>query len=393
MKVFVVSLSLVFSLTGLYRINSAEATVQCHQLFLLKDVQRAWAIGEPRNAFPLDKWMQNLRKSRRLVYESKTDWQPGTEFLASNEGDWHLTPFDHKAADFMIAFGTNSAWEIAVDKKVKDLVIADWSPYPLLTHALLIAPLVRISSSARDLVLLLGGYLPEHVSQDKPFDQILEIVSDQRLHYLDPRRIEALLKHFSSRPEIKDEELEFLQHYFWSRSMFSEPLNNPMPSLRHPMFANIPYFFGHRYRQIPRSTVEQLSVLHNPENFKSLKRLFDENRISYALAEITNLNFYQSLRAQYPKSSSMVLSVTNIFDMDYAGLSFRGFQTLLKSLIPVFSVSPKKPLVVFRTANSSPPHKFYRYELQEEKDVPAQEPAGDVSIPEWLKKLGVALRH
>lgn len=323
----------------------------------------------PRSTF---EWLARLRASGRLTYEGRHYSLNGTEFLASNEGDWHRTPFDWKPTEVLVAFGTNSAWEIAANKQAKTLVLADWSPLPLFAHAYLIEPLLRISTTPQQLMLHLAGLDPAGV-RSLDSSSLAAILAGR--FEMRPEAIGRFLTYLSEKKEINDEELEFFSQYYRSRDMrakfmrmFGED-SSPFRELRDPGFANFNLFFELRYNETPPGMLA-MSVMHNQKHFDYIRGLYLNRHVEYVLSAVNDLAMYQSVQNQHPNAQSWTLSLTNIFDMDYNGLTFQELKNLLSGVIGVAGISPSKSLTVFRTTNFRPPHGFYRYDIKTASDVP-----------------------
>lgn len=82
-------------------------------------------------------------------------------FPASNEIDWLGHNWDDtwntKPAPMVIAFGTNSGWDVAVRLKAKEMVMVDWMLIPLECQEYLLRPLLAISKSRAEFLSNLAG--------------------------------------------------------------------------------------------------------------------------------------------------------------------------------------------------------------------------------------------
>ncbi|NCN40032.1 hypothetical protein GW916_02155 [bacterium] len=332
---------------------------------------RAQTVAKPLAALSLQKWQEKLQASGRMAYQGNTDWSAGSEFLFSNESDWNKTPFDGRHADLMIAFGTNSFWELAVDKSVDKVVLADWSPLPLLAHAYIVAPLMRISRTAPEFISLLSGEIPSEAIPGTPenVSHTLEKHSNPADFILEPHQVTQLLQYLSSHREIRIDELQFLAHFFWSRTSEKDLQNTPLKGVRADIFLFFQGGYWKRYKDIPASELHR-SALHNQAHFKKLRELFLKDKVEYAMTEVADPNFYNTLKLSHPKAKDWAVSVTNIFEMDYNGHTFDTLRDFMKNLISSIGASESHPLTVFRTTNYRVPHRFYRYDLTSERDVP-----------------------
>ena len=360
----------------------------CEGLFkpqIVDASRRLHAVNGKTPNLSASQWINRLQQTSRqtgqLIYLGKHRYDSRGAFIASNEFDWHRTPFDGKPTDLLIGFGTNSAWEIAINKRAKTMIVADWSPEPVLAHAYVLAPLIRISESPRELILHLAGRRPSETA----LTNIPALLHRYSQSYLMSReQIHTFLEYLATRNEIRDEELEFLSAFFYSRmsatsfmqspsrqpSWIGRPVyQGPFAGLRDPGFADISLFMALRYQEVPSKMISH-SVLHNPENYAKLRRVFLENRVHYAMAEIADRGFYQAVHARYPSAASWTVSATNIFDMPYAGHSFQSMQRYLANLIEDAGISTGKLLTVFRTTGFAPPHGFYRYDIMSPFNIP-----------------------
>jgi hypothetical protein len=332
------------------------------------DFQRRAIIAPPQGYIPYSYWMQELRTSGDVIFSGKHGWVPGSDFLSSNEGDWYNTPFDNKPTDLMIAFGTNSFWEIAVNKKAKNVILGDWSPLPLLAHAFVISPLIRISATPVDFIRYLDGQAPNGTPGD--IKQTLYRANMSPELIISQQRVQTLLEDLAAKSEISDVELYFLSQYFWSRTSDQALSASPFRGVRSASFMHLAGFLGYRYAEASEDQLKK-SVLHNPFLFTELKKIFTEKRIKYAWTEIANPEFYRKVKATYPDAKDWTVSATNIFDMNYNNHNYETFKRYLESLISIAGITEIKPLTVFRTTSGAPPHGFYRYDVKNVSDIPA----------------------
>jgi hypothetical protein len=326
-----------------------------------------------------------LKNDGKMIYWGRHQFLPGTEFMASNEFDWLATPFDHKQSDVLVAFGTNSAWEIAVDKNVKSVYLGDWSPYPLMMSAYVVSPLIKLAKNPKEFVVLLSGRIPTKELTSKSLADVFRDSTDYSLNG-GMQKVPAtneFLSYLSRQESISDFELKFLTSYFQGLNGFNHGYNSvgPFEGIRHANFAKILGFFDYRYnpantqaahQQVkPTTTLEQSSVFSSQANFEKLRALFVEDRIHYGLTSVTDMEFYKSIQ-KIEGQKSYALSLTNIFDCgSYNGLTEADLQKLLLGTMNMFSASTQNPLVVFRTTNGQPPHGYLRYDLKESWQVNA----------------------
>lgn len=394
MRQFILLISIVSGLS--FSENFALAAPSCKQLFKdQKDLVKRFKIIEQDHHWSLSELLFQFKKDGKLFYRGKHSFEPGTDFLASNEYDWLSTPFDHKPSDVLIAFGTNSAWEIAANKNVKSLYLADWSPYPLLSSAYIISPLIRIAKTPQELIILLSGRIPSKELLDRSLDELFE-TSRYYVNGDSPEKInqtKAFLEYLA-RQNISDFELQFLTSYFYGLAGKKVEKNKlgPFENLRHASFARLLNFYDQRYspgvaaihneKPSVETELEQVSVFSSQKNFDKLKYLFDNDRVHYGLTEITDTNFYQTIQQKEKANGyqKYTLSITNIFDCgEYNGLTFFDLQNYLKNTMSIFGANEVNPLVVFRTTNVQPPHGFYRYDLTSPMQI--QQIQSDNALP------------
>ncbi|MEN0058628.1 MAG: hypothetical protein AAGB31_07320 [Bdellovibrio sp.] len=341
-------------------------------------IKERLSLVDTTPSLPLSRMLDQMKADGRLLYQGTHQYKPGTEFLASNEFDWLATPFDNQSADVLIAFGTNSAWEIAVNKNVKRLYLADWSPYPLLTSAYLITPLIRIAKTPHHFITLLSGRVPNKNLEQMPLDDLF-LEARQYTTKSSPdktKNTRAFLQYLASQ-KISDFELEFLTSYFWAlnQSPTQSQSFGPFQNIRSSSFARILNFYDQRYSPSAVSLQNSVdsaldllarhSVFSSQTNFAKLRTLFVNGNVQYAMTSITDLNLYQNILLKEKKrgSQSYALSITNIFDCDYAGLSETALFNYMFEMRQLFS-TPDNPLIVFRTIHTQPPHLFHRYVLE-----------------------------
>jgi len=368
-------------LAGLARpAYSLGAAPSCESVFVSKsspDISKRLKIIEAPKSFQLSELLLQLKKDRKLVYEGDHKYEPGTEFLASNEFDWLSTPFDHKPADVLVAFGTNSAWEIAVDKKVKSLYLGDWSPYPLLASAYLVSPLIKMARTPKEFVVLLSGRIPTPENSQGTLDQTF-LESTRYAASLKADKIpevKKFLTHLAENPSLSDFELKFLTSYFYALAgvHVGENQLGPFSKLRYASYGRLLGFFDQRYSPdvvsehnrdgVPTVTLDQASVFSSQDNFNKLREIFVSDHVQYGLASITDMKFYEAIK-KAEGARRYALSITNIFDCgDYNGLTPKDLQNFLLGTMKTFNASAANPLVVFQTTNTQPPHGFLRHDL------------------------------
>lgn len=342
-------------------------------------------IIQKNHRFTVGELLDNLKKDGKLIYKGSHKYQAGSEFLASNEFDWAQTPKDYEKTDIIIGFGTNSVWDLALRKKAEHIIIGDWSPWPIIAQAYLVAPLLRISKTPQEFIYMLNG-LPSKFAYGKSLSDVFNIGKNFSLSRVSEQRtmVEMLLVDLANNPLITEKELQFLTTYF--RPRLGDNLNpsgyGPFENLRSPQFALVSFFYDRRYN--PQLVGEVDSIFSSIDNFNYLKSKFDGDKVKYGLTSITDLEFYKTVSesSKFPAKSKVTFSVSNVFDCGcYNGLTFFDFQKYLKSMIDIF----KNPITVFRTTNSSPPHGFYRYFIPSKEKIPSSDEIDSTAINEKNK--------
>ncbi len=357
---------------------------------------------EPWPIYTINDLLQELRRKNKLIYETNlrkfkndiTKYKSKYEindneiyFSGSTENDWIKTPFDHIKADTLIGFGTNSALEIAADKNVSKLILADVYLEPLLGFAFEIEPIWRISKSPNELILYLSGILPTETLLQKSIQETIEFVKknkpsliqdvNKRADYL-----ELFMSNLAQNKEISDLEFKVLSTKYLIDYNFSPPDNYySCPSFivgrlfdRYDLV-----YLKNNYPNIlidEKSNLKfmQQSVLHNLSKFNILKTMF-ANGLKYAKTEVDDFNFYKQVSLQGDSKNIYSISVSNIFDVPYnLNLDFTTFQSFLKKTRQLLMKEVKKPMTVFRTTGYSMDHGFYRYSiLDNAAGVPVQD--------------------
>lgn len=368
---------ILFFLFFTYSLNSFSNKCEplFHEVTKIKNhssFQERLEITNQHHRISMNELVSEMLHDGKLIYKGDHDYQPGTEFLASNEFDWSKTPFDSNSTDVLVGFGTNSAWDIALRKKAKTLMIADWSPIPLIAQQYLVAPLIRISKSPAELIVMLAG-MPAEEARNLTLSQAFNLAKnfDVKTFKEQSPTVHRLLIVLANNPAISDSELKFLTAYYRPRLGYANMpgMYGPFNQLRSYSFAFLHSFYQKRYD--PKLVGNQVSVFSTQNNFNYLKNLFDSQQVFFAMASITDTKFYQIVHTKMIEKnySKVSFSVTNIFDCGcYNGLTFIDFQNYLKNLFSIFG--DKSDLTVFRTTNNVPPHGYYRYQIKKDSDIP-----------------------
>lgn len=259
----------------------------------------------------------------RLIYNGKPDWVPGVEFYASNEHDWVLGPTFSEQTDVVVGFGTNSSWDIALERKAKNLIIADWNPQVILVQDFLVRPLlVEAKSRAEFLSFISGTPIPKHIDH-LPIGEVLTYIKNtrptqsaqfkaQRIEF-----IEDILTRLKERPDVNSLQIKYIKSYL---NALGEANRNPLEKVvgvgpiryaksRENLFADLFHFYERRYGSSLRS-----SVFSSEDNFKWLQQIY-MNGIQYAVADVDDQGFYDVVTRGMiaNRLNGLTVSTSNIF--------------------------------------------------------------------------------
>jgi hypothetical protein len=380
----------LFASQNLYRVSFKGKAEPYTLEYANKEVERAhrrkarFEIASRVHTFTTQELIGDLIKSGQMIYVGKHKFEPGTEFLASNEFDWSRTPVDKTSTDLLIGFGTNSSWDLAMRKQAKHLVIGDWSPWPIIGQAYLIAPLIRLAKTPQEFILMISG-ISRKRAQGISVAEAFSIVQDFDSRPAHQQR-DYILEHLDSLVEdfqISDQELKFLTTYYAPRlGVPTAPRSfGPFQGIRGSSMAMLNSFFAARYASGSNGKVD--SVFSSQENFNYLKNLFDQGRVQYGLTAIDDPSFYAAAKQTQNRNNlkTTTISVSNIFDCGcYNGLTFASFQNYLRMVLS--AIGNQSPIVVFRTTNNQPPHGYYRYEVQNESQIPKRDEKDSSALKE-----------
>lgn len=328
----------------------------------LDQVSRRQQIVMQNHHVDLDILLAVMEQKGALVYKGDHQYKMGSQYIASNEFDWQKTPKDYQPTDLVIGFGTNSVWDIAARKKAKKMIIADWSPWPLIGQAFLMAPLLKVATMPEEFVLMLYG-LPKQEAHGKSLEQVFD--QGKSLNLINPlaRResVEKLLNELAKDSRVSELELKFLTTFF--RARFSvDPFQGkygPFEDLKDPLMGQVFYFFNKRYH--PKLNGNNDSVLSDKNHFDYIREQFAMNKVQYALTSINDYQFYKKIFKEQSSISNYTLSISNIFDSEYNGFS----QNDLKDYLSRVAQLSGKPFIVFGTTNNQTPHNYYRLDKKQ----------------------------
>ena len=282
----------------------------------------------------------------------------GHEHLLSNEFDWYKSGLPSNKSEVVLGPGTNSLWDLALHNKADYIIFADWSPWPLLTQEYIFAPLPKNSRTAQEFTLSVSGIPPKY-ARGLMLEESFERAKEFTLSKInDQKKVAWELIQFLSRSEMIDElDLKFLTTYF--RSRLGDNLNprngyGPFAKLSSPNSANFPCFLYQRYN--PAVNGRTSSALSSQENFEFLKSLFLDKKISYALTDIMDKNFYKEVVRQFSRINNFSISLSNIFECGhYNNLVAEDVKALKMNLKSFFQ---GKNLHTYQTLHRAQPYKY-----------------------------------
>lgn len=244
---------------------------------------------------PIGDYLDELHSQKRLIHRGSHTYQKGTEFLVSNEFDWFNSNFNPVETEAVIGFGTNSLWDISVRDQAKAMVIADWSPWPLIAHAFIFSPLLRVSNPPEEFIFMISG-LPLKYSHGESLSDVFDFAKKFTLSKIDDSKLKVLelLNEHSANPSITEFEL-ILTTFFRPRlgdSLHQQNGYGPFYELKNQNTANLTFYLEQRYN--PKNIGRTHSTLSSRENFNYLKSLFQTDSVYHALADVMDINFYQT---------------------------------------------------------------------------------------------------
>ncbi len=306
-----------------------------------------------------------LRSKGLLIYHGNHVFTPAYEQLFSNEFDWLIHKFPQIETDIVFGFGTNSLWDIALQNKSESIVVADWSPWPIIAHAFICSPLIKIANSPQEFILLTCG-LPAKTANGLSLENAFALAKKFTLSKVSDQKdkVQETLIELENSRLITDLELQFLTSFLAPRlgiNLNAKSGYGPFPVLRSPDIANISYFLDRRYN--PTVTGESSHVFSTIENFNYLKDLFLKQKITYAMADVMDIEFYKKIISwgSAKKSKSYALSVSNIFDCGYYNnLTLENLAKLKSELLNLFNGCD---LQLYQTLNLKEPRNYFREKL------------------------------
>ncbi len=327
----------------------------------------------------------------RLLFDDGKD--PGIfagEFFASNEFDWFRTPFDTSETDVLIGFGTNSAWDLAVRKNAKAMVLVDWKRDVLLAQEKILRPLVLASNSPGEFLCHLNAVPVPPGIERYPLEEIFKYVSSfpkQGVQGVRSVAVEGFLTKLKAHPKLGPKHLEYIEAHL--KALISETGNTQQyrfgkfEGMRVAALANLPVYFEQRYRpgfllqagaKASEVSHPYFSFLSSGDAFKRLQTLFTE-KVYYAKGSYSDPAVMQAIRKMADSShyTNYTLSLTNILDVmtqNSKHTHSRQLNVFLNDLHQDLNISRSRPLTFFQTRRTEPPHQFERMVIHEPNTIP-----------------------
>jgi|GEM_PF-4462097 len=311
--------------------------------------------------------------SRELFFNDKKVQLQGKPFFASNEFDWHQTPWDTAATDVVVGFGTNSAWDIANRKNPSLLVIGDWMAGPLIAQQYIHRPLLRVARTPIEyLFFLLSLEAPEARLKDS-LAQFEDYV-DTEVQKISPTEVLSnqirLLARFRA-AGLSPEEITAIGEYYRALIVGSRPGQFGVLRGRYAEYnGNLIQYFLTRY--LPKHQEHfggARDLINNPDySFLSSQNAFDRFKklygtSLYAHTDYMNESFYRQLKEHGDAKGyrRYTFSISNIMDAngdsrEQAMAELAKFRAMIERVFP----HEKYDVVIFLTTNYMFPHGFLR---------------------------------
>ena len=346
------------------------------------------ATGALNSPYLLDPFESEMISSK-LFYSSgmSRDQKASVAFYASNEMDWFNTPWDDSPADVMVGFGTNSAWDLASRRNVKELYIGDWQLGPLVGQHYVLAPLLKLARTPVEFMFLLSGEAPEEAVIRKNLKDGMDDLG-QALRKRSPADQYAITIR-STVDRLKN--VGATENEILAVQSFLEQRHLPSVRSRYGIFhtqraeslGNIFGLFAERY--IPQVLYQNgadpdlilkgnFSFLSSQESFDAFKKLFVHVKLAHT--DYMSEDFYRKVKASgdnkgYTKYN---FSITNIIDSNDGHskeASLRQIEAYRKMIYKIFP-APKYEVVINVTTNYRSPHGFLRIERNSPPPTPEQ---------------------
>jgi hypothetical protein len=345
----------------------------------------------------------NFFDSSQVIYRADTTPRLGSEFFASNEFDWHKMPIDLVETDVVVGFGTNSAWDIAVRKNAKLLILSDWSTGPLFAQEMLMRPLILEAKTPNEFIsILIGLPLPPSLksapisSVFQYFNKLLDDSNDDTSGLVSAKKTfyAAKLQTIKQNHNLTAEQIKNVESYFLAQANLIRSSNDPHnfgPFDGYYVTQKVGFLYKYfQLRYDPNELIKDgasrskvndplFSFLSSQDAYDRLKKLFVD-RVFYSRASIDDFGTYEAAKnlANKLHLKRFTVATSNVFDTgsDIEAMRAARVRYYLSRLAPLLA-SVDSPLYFYQTRNTSPPHKFEILDI-----------ANALEVDQTLKKAG-----
>lgn len=325
-----------------------------------------------------DLFKRRLFQSKRLIFSNeKAAPDKSRGFIASNEFDFYRSEIDRRPTDILIAYGTNSAWDIAVRKNAKVIVLGDFASEPLIIHEYLLRPLLALSKTPRDFVYLINKSINNNKVQteqnlyeayDKVYDSAKKPVSTDLIN-----KLTAELSKMGFTPL----HINFVRLYLENKTDQISKMYN-FRSWSHKRMAELHTLFNERYdpyRLLEKGAKPDIinqkdfSFLSSQKSFNKLKNIAEKNMffMQTTFDDIRSLKAVKNLiNEKYPEMKRISLSLTNILDV-LTDSTYEKIQSLEKLSFNIFNTFKTDRYDLLLTTNYQFPHDFFSIPVQNKR--------------------------
>ncbi|MCB0393138.1 MAG: hypothetical protein KDD25_01185 [Bdellovibrionales bacterium] len=329
-----------------------------------------------------------------LLSAGHSEPNPDFSFVVSNETNFYLREVETEPTDMLIGFGTNSAWDLAVRKNAKHLVVGDWSIIPLIFQWHLFRPLAEVSRTPAEFLSLLGGQvLPESDSLKTVFAAFKnEIPMDYVNEF-----IQTATRKILSHPKNSGEFTAFIVRNYYANLFKLGP-----PLFEHRRLQNIfSGIFGYfKRRYDPNLLIEfgadpaivnhpYFSFLSSQSAFDRFKRLitgaltlvhmpYDDPDMISALEVIARDRGFE--RTTY--SLSNIIDVSTNLDPSLGSERFAKFAQM------VFNIRGTRPFQIFQTRSNRDPYGYQQFTIGSVSDIESAAIQHFENTPSPLVQIG-----
>lgn len=305
------------------------------------------------------------------------------EFYALNETDFHKAEVDYEPVDVVVGFSTNSAWDIAVRRRAKVLVLADWDSRPLIAQEYILRPVFEFARSRAQFLSLLLGIPVEEPRRGLPLGEFLKAVRVSAAHLVGEHEgfRRDVLESVADDAKLGPVYAAVLHRYYDTRdemerieSAVLTPPRSLFPGRNGWRCANVLCEFFMRYdpglaREKPSALIDEphFSFLASEEAFLHLREMFVSGHVYYAWSDYVDQGLYRTV-AQVMKArglKTIAVSTSNIADsthhpstkrLEAAYLSF-----VRATLSSLREAGLTLPFTFYQTRGIAYPHEFERH--------------------------------